>query len=72
MTSNIGDCCCREYKDMESLEADYASGALHPGDLKPGLVKQLNEILEPVRTHFQTDEHAAGLLKRVKSFKTTR
>ena len=57
---------------MESLEEDYKSGALHPGDLKPGLVEQLNDILEPVRQHFQNDKHAADLLKRVKSFKTTR
>ena len=62
----------RTYTDMESLEADYLSGALHPGDLKPGLVKQLNAILEPVRAHFRTDQNAAALLKRVRAFKTTR
>lgn len=63
---------CREYTDMETLEADFTSGALHPGDLKPALVAHLNQILEPVRRHFVEDKKAAELLKRVKSFKTTR
>lgn len=57
---------------MESLIADYSSGALHPGDLKPGLTKALNEILQPVRDHFTKDKRAADLLKRVKAFKVTR
>ena len=57
---------------MGALEEDFTSGALHPGDLKPALVKHLNEVLRPVREHFQNDKHAADLLKRVKSFKTTR
>jgi tyrosyl-tRNA synthetase len=57
---------------MDTLEADFLSGALHPGDLKPGLVIQLNAILAPVREHFSTDKHAMDLLKRVKTYKTTR
>jgi len=32
----------------EELCADYESGALHPGDLKPALAKHLNAILQPV------------------------
>ena len=63
---------CRVYEDVESLDADYASGALHPADLKPAVVTQLNEILQPVRDHFQNNKEAADVLKRVKSFKTTR
>lgn len=57
---------------MDALEADFLSGALHPGDLKAALTKALNGVLAPVREHFQNDKHAADLLKRVKSFKTTR
>lgn len=31
---------------FEELIADYESGVLHPGDLKPALSKALNKILE--------------------------
>eukprot|EP01025_Chloroclados_australasicus_P048610 TRINITY_DN55146_c0_g1_i1.p2 TRINITY_DN55146_c0_g1~~TRINITY_DN55146_c0_g1_i1.p2 ORF type:complete len:228 (-),score=19.38 TRINITY_DN55146_c0_g1_i1:113-742(-) len=62
----------KEYESMEELEKDYTSGALHPGDLKASLARQLNEILQPVRDHFSNDKNAAALLKRVKAFKTTR
>ena len=63
---------CSEYKDIEALEADFESGALHPVDLKPAVTSALNAILQPVRDHFVNDKNAADLLKRVKSFKTTR
>ena len=48
------------------------SGALHPGDLKPALARQLNEILQPVRDHFENDAEAKALLKQVKGFKVTK
>lgn len=31
---------------MEELIADYESGNLHPGDLKPALAKAINQILQ--------------------------
>jgi hypothetical protein len=31
---------------MEELLADYISGALHPGDVKPALTKAINQILQ--------------------------
>lgn len=39
----------REYVAYEELEADYVSGALHPGDLKPALSNAIIEMLRPVR-----------------------
>eukprot|EP00798_Chlamydomonas_sp_ICE-L_P004979 gene4979-34758_t len=60
------------YETMDELEADYASGALHPGDLKPALTAQLNLILQPVRDHFNNDAEAKDLLKKVKSYKVTK
>ncbi|CAI9088943.1 OLC1v1023404C1 [Oldenlandia corymbosa var. corymbosa] len=54
------------YKNFEELAADYESGKLHPGDLKPALSKALNTILQPVRDHFKNNDHAKELLKRVK------
>lgn len=36
----------RSYTSYEELVADYRSGALHPGDLKPALAKHINQILQ--------------------------
>lgn len=62
----------RRYESYSEVEGDYVSGALHPGDLKPALARQLNEILQPVRDHFENDAEAKALLKQVKSFKVTK
>ncbi|XP_040990328.1 tyrosine--tRNA ligase 1, cytoplasmic [Juglans microcarpa x Juglans regia] len=69
---NADDGGCKTYKNFEELIADYESGELHPGDLKPALSKALNKILEPVREHFKKDNHAKDLLKRVKAYRITR
>jgi len=37
------------YESYEALEADFASKALHPMDLKAAAAEYMNEILEPVR-----------------------
>ena len=56
----------RTYTTAAELKADFASGALHPGDLKPALALQLNAILQPVRDHFERDDRAKELLRLVK------
>lgn len=60
------------YSKFEDLLQDYASGELHPGDLKPALARHLNEILQPVRDHFEQNQEAKDLLKQVKSYKVTK
>ena len=60
------------FEKFEDLAAAFASGELHPGDLKPALAKAINAILQPVRDHFEKDERAAALLKKVKGFKVTK
>ncbi len=40
------------YKDYKRLEEDFASGKLHPTDLKNSVADSLIEILEPARNHF--------------------
>lgn len=62
----------KSYTDFETLTTDYASGKLHPGDLKPALTRHLNQILQPVRDHFENNEEAKALLKQVKSYKVTK
>lgn len=62
----------KAYTSIDDLKDDYGSGALHPGDLKPSLSRAINQILMPVRKHFEQDEKAKALLKKVKSFKVTK
>ncbi len=60
-----------EYTDSETLESDYISGRIHPGDLKAAVTEAINRILEPVRQHFSQGEPKV-LLDKIKKFKVTR
>ncbi|KAJ4768661.1 Tyrosine--tRNA ligase [Rhynchospora pubera] len=60
------------FTTMEELIADYESGSLHPGDVKPALAKAINQILQPVRDHFKNNPTARDLLKTVKAYRVTR
>jgi tyrosyl-tRNA synthetase len=59
------------YSDFASLEADFVSGKIHPGDLKPAVTDAINAIIEPVRQHFASGE-PKKLLEKIKKFKVTR
>lgn len=50
---NGGD---KTYTNFSEMQTDFASGALHPGDLKPSLSRAINEVLEPVRAGVQASE----------------
>eukprot|EP00250_Pteridium_aquilinum_P019774 c24564_g1_i2 orf=357-1589(+) len=60
------------YHNMEEVNSDYESGALHPSDLKSNLSKAINKILQPVRDHFKNNADAKKLLKKVKAYRVTR
>ncbi|KAJ1688219.1 hypothetical protein LUZ63_019609 [Rhynchospora breviuscula] len=60
------------FTTMEELIADYESGSLHPGDVKPALAKAINQILQPVRDHFKNNPTARDMLKTVKAYRVTR
>ncbi|MDA1316573.1 MAG: tyrosine--tRNA ligase [bacterium] len=60
------------YKSYQELEQDYASKALHPMDLKSAVIDILDNLLEPVRKHFEENEEAKKLLEQVRSFQVTR
>jgi len=62
----------KTYNNFEDLVVDYKAEKLHPGDLKPALSKAINELIEPVRKHFETNPKAKALLEQVKSFNITR
>ncbi|MFX1442237.1 MAG: tyrosine--tRNA ligase [Promethearchaeota archaeon] len=50
-----------EYSSYEDLERDYAAGKLNPPDLKPAVIKCLNQFLEPIREHFEKNKTAKEL-----------
>ena len=61
-----------KYKSYNDLEQDYVKGVIHPGDLKPVISTIINELLEPVRQHFQTDTSAKKLLSIIRKYKITK
>lgn len=61
----------KDYTDYPTFEADFASGVIHPGDLKPAVADAINRIIEPVRQHFATGE-AKKLLDQVKKYRVTK
>lgn len=51
---------------FEQLRDAYVAGDLAPGDLKGAVTQRINELLEPVRQHFETDPYAKELLSTIK------
>eukprot|EP00124_Ichthyophonus_hoferi_P002923 Ihof_evm1s224 gene=Ihof_evmTU1s224 len=45
-----------EYETYEDLEKAFAEKQLFPPDLKSAVIDALNELLEPIRAHFQSPE----------------
>jgi len=62
----------KTYTSYEEISADFESGVLHPLDLKSAVAAAINEIIRPVREHFQNDPNAKKLLAQVKTFKITK
>jgi len=56
-----------EYSSFEELEKDFGEGILNPADLKPSVIKYLNQFLAPIIDHFEKDENARGLYEFVKT-----
>ncbi len=50
-----------EYNSFADLEKDYSEGKLNPPDLKPAVIKYLNQLLDPIREHFEKDKKAKEL-----------
>lgn len=48
-----------EFTAYEELEQAYASGNVHPMDLKAAVARELTDLLAPVREHFAKPEIAA-------------
>jgi len=61
-----------EFTSLKELAHAYASGNLHPADLKNGVAQELAEILEPVRRYFANNKEAMTCLNAVKNTQVTR
>lgn len=64
-----GDLVFKNYKELEKA---FANKEVHPMDLKIALADYLNQLIDPVRRHFEENQEAKELLEKVKSFQVTR
>ncbi len=56
----------------QELESKFANKEIHPQDLKQTVIKFLDQLLQPVRKHFEENEEAKKLLQQVQNFNVTR
>lgn len=56
------------YNNFKELEVDYLAGNLHPVDLKIAVAGYINQLLQPVRDHFEKDPYAKKLLDTIKKW----
>lgn len=61
-----------EFGSFKALADAYRKGELHPMDLKQATAYYLNEIIKPVREHFERDRKAKELAARVRGYTITR
>jgi len=54
------------------LETFFASGKIHPLDLKNAVSFYLNEMIEPIRVYFEKNKKAKALYEEVKKYSITR
>ena len=59
-------------KSYIELEKIFAEKKVHPQDLKNSVIKYLDQLLQPVRKHFEEDQIAKDLLKKVQSYQVSR
>jgi tyrosyl-tRNA synthetase len=64
-----GDLYIESFDELVHL---YSRGELHPQDLKRAVASALADILEPVRSYFESNKEAEELLKAMRSATITR
>lgn len=55
------------YFDSKDLISDFMNELLHPADLKKAVKRELNLLLEPIRTYFKKNAKAKKLLRQVQN-----
>jgi len=61
-----------EFFNQKDLEASFIKGELHPVDLKNAAAEYIDNLIKPVREHFEKDKKARELYEIVKQQKITR
>lgn len=56
----------------KELEEKYRKGEIHPLDLKNTLAKYLEELISPIREHFEKNPKARKLYEEIRSYEITR
>lgn len=64
-----GNLTIRSYDELKDI---YSRGDLHPMDLKTAVAFYINQLIEPVREHFEKNKHAKELKEKVMSYQVTR
>eukprot|EP00668_Euglena_longa_P014210 GGOE01018187.1.p1 GENE.GGOE01018187.1~~GGOE01018187.1.p1 ORF type:complete len:704 (-),score=232.83 GGOE01018187.1:290-2401(-) len=57
------------FSNFDDVKDAFLSEKLSEAELKDGLILAVNELLEPVRQHFQTDGEAKALLETIMEWK---
>ena len=60
------------YTTYKEMEMDFVSGKLHPMDLKNSTSSSLDDLIKPIREHFEKNKTASALYEEVKAMKVTR
>ncbi|MEM2145158.1 MAG: hypothetical protein QW279_07350, partial [Candidatus Jordarchaeaceae archaeon] len=61
-----------DFESFDDLKSAYASGRLHPLDLKKATADALIGLLENVRSYFEENSEARGLLEELRRAIVTR
>jgi tyrosyl-tRNA synthetase len=64
-----GDLEINSYNELEKL---FQQAKLHPMDLKQAVAFYINQLVEPVRKHFEKNKKAKTMLEEIKGFVVTR
>ena len=64
-----GDLTIGSYTELKDL---YVAKKLHPSDLKNTTAKYIDQLIDPVRLHFEKNKRAKELFETVKGYKVTR
>ncbi|MCA9486448.1 tyrosine--tRNA ligase [Candidatus Woesearchaeota archaeon] len=60
------------FNSYEELEQAFLEGKIKSIDLKAGVAKVIDKLIEPTRKHFEENKEAKELLQKVKSYSITR
>jgi tyrosyl-tRNA synthetase len=58
-----------EYTSFNDVKTAFVNGIVTENQLKLALIKEINSLLNPVRSHFENDTNAKQLLEQVRQFK---